>query len=475
MFYRQKVAATDMALRSHSAPVRASAAVRGLAQAALGVLVLLGVAPVAAVAQNFPSVASGGVGGVSINARGIASRSDVEVSGELREHYATALSRMPSDLNKRTPLRKVSLKRLDAEVARCLAAGEDLPAEVQFLAGLQEVRYVLVYPDEQDIVLVGYGEAWRLDDRGTFVGVSTGRPVLWLDDLVVALRTARDVRTDGISCSIDPSTAGLARMQQFLASSGEMLSSDPNAAIIEIEESLGPQRITVAGVPTTSHFARVMVAADFRMKCLAMNFEPSPVKGLNSYLHVASGRGSMMPRWWLEPAYDAIVRTDDNLAWEIRGARVKTVTEDSSVDDAGQRTRSGKTSPDAQRWADQFTRRYADVARHIPIFAELSNLMDLAVVGAILAKEDFTAKANCPLLALTGAEGLPPAQLTAAKQVDSRASFFRKGNSWVVSASGGVVIDSWGPLEKPAPDADGKVAELRDKSHAAADSAWWWN
>ena len=435
-------------------------------------------------------MASGGVGGVAINARGIVSRADVELSGELRERYAAALARLPADLNKRTPLRKVSLKRLDAEVARSRAAGEDLPEEVQFLAGLQDVRYVLIYPDQQDIVLVGYGEAWRLDDRGTFVGVSTGRPVLWLDDLVVALRTARDVQADGISCSIDPSAAGMARLQQFLASSGELLSSDPirgdvltallssdpGAAIIEIEESLGPQRITVAGVPATSHFARVMVAADFRMKCLAMNFEPSPVKGLGSYLHVASGRGSMLPRWWLEPDYEAILRTADNLAWEIRGARVKTVTEDSSVDDAGQRTRSGRASPDAQRWADQFTRRYADVARHIPVFGELSNLMDLAVVAALLAKEDFTAKANCPLLALTGADGLPSLELAAPRQVESRASFFRKGNSWVVSASGGVVINSWGALERLAPDTDGKVAEVREKSRAAAaDSLWWWN
>ncbi|MBX9788301.1 MAG: DUF1598 domain-containing protein [Pirellulales bacterium] len=441
----------------------------------LAPLVLVGALREPARAQQFPRVASGGVGGVAINARGILSRADVELSGELREHYAAALARLPADLNKHTPLRKVSLKRLDAEVARSRAAGADLPEEVQFLAGLQDVRYVLIYPDQQDIVLVGYGEAWRLDDRGTFVGVSTGRPVLWLDDLVVALRTARDVQADGISCSIDPSAAGMTRLQQFLASSGELLASDPNAAIIEIEESLGPQRVTVAGVPATSHFARVMVAADFRMKCLAMNFEPSPVKGLGSYLHLASGRGSMMPRWWLEPDYDAILRTADNLAWEIRGARVKTVTEDSSVDDSGQRTSSGRASPDAQRWADQFTRRYDDVSRHIPVFAELSNLMDLAVVAALLTKEDFTAKANCPLLALTGADGLPPLELPAARQVDSRASFFRKGNSWVVSASGGVVINSWGALDKLSPDADGHVAEVREKSRAAPDSSWWWN
>ncbi|MGD9646995.1 MAG: DUF1598 domain-containing protein [Pirellulales bacterium] len=431
--------------------------------------------PAAALAQNFPSTVSGGVGGVAINARGIVSRANVELSGELRAHYAQALAGLPAELNKRQPLRKVSLKRLDAEIARSLAAGEDLPEEVQFLAGLQEVRYVLVYPDQQDIVLVGYGEGWRLDDRGAFVGVSTGRPVLWLDDLVVALRTARGVQVDGISCSIDPSAAGLARMQQFLATSSGMLTTDPNAAIIEIEESLGPQRITVAGVPATSRFARVMVAADFRMKCLAMNIEPSPVKGLNSYLHMASGRGSMMPRWWLEPDYDAIVRTDDALAWEIRGAGVKAVTEDSTVDAAGERTRTGKKSPDAQRWADQFTRRYGEVARQIPVFAELSNVMDLAVVGAILAKDDLAARASCLLPTLTTADELPLAQLAAARQVDSRVSFFRKGNSWVVSASGGVVIHSWSALDKLTPDSDGKVSDLRDKSQAVADSAWWWN
>ena len=58
------------------------------------------------------------------------------------------------------------------------------------LAGLQEVRYVFVYPEQKDIVLVGYGEGWRIDTRGNIVGVTTGKPVLLLDDLLTALRTA---------------------------------------------------------------------------------------------------------------------------------------------------------------------------------------------------------------------------------------------------------------------------------------------
>ena len=56
-----------------------------------------------------------------------------------------------------------------------------------------------------------------------------------------------------------------------------------------MEQALGPQTITVTGVPATSHFARVMVAADYRMKRLSMNMEPAPIAGLPSYLEMMSG------------------------------------------------------------------------------------------------------------------------------------------------------------------------------------------
>ena len=56
-----------------------------------------------------------------------------------------------------------------------------------------------------------------------------------------------------------------------------------------MEEAVGPQTITVTGVPATSHFARVIVAADFRMKRLAMNFEPAPVDGMPSFLTMLKG------------------------------------------------------------------------------------------------------------------------------------------------------------------------------------------
>jgi hypothetical protein len=40
------------------------------------------------------------------------------------------------------------------------------------------------------------------------------------------------------------------------------------------------------GVPTDSRFAQVLVAADYRMKRIGMNFEKAPVRGLPSYLEM---------------------------------------------------------------------------------------------------------------------------------------------------------------------------------------------
>ena len=58
------------------------------------------------------------------------------------------------------------------------------------MAGLTRVKYVLVYPEQNDVVLAGPAEGWRVDALGNVVGASSGQPVLLLDDLMVALRVA---------------------------------------------------------------------------------------------------------------------------------------------------------------------------------------------------------------------------------------------------------------------------------------------
>jgi hypothetical protein len=346
---------------------------------------------------------------------------------------------------------------------------------VQFLGGLQAIRYVFVYPEEKDIVLVGPAEGWKVDAKGNMVGATTGRPVLQLDDLVVALRTAAAAAPTGITCSIDPTPEGLKQLQGYLAKQKTI--GNPEQTAANIEQALGRQQITFTGVPATSHLARVLVAADYRMKRLAMNFEPSPVRGLPSFLSMmtTSGRGmaNMLPRWWLEPKYEAVLRDPQGLAWELRGASVVAMTEEDFLSANGQREHSGRANPMAQKWADKMTEHYDELAVAEPIFGELRNCMELAIVGALVAKDRLVERSGCSLPVLLDAGQLKTAEFPAPAQVDSRVSMLKKGHNWLISASGGVMIQPGAVLQK-VESSDAPTA-ARVKSQPQGKTQWWWN
>ncbi len=327
------------------------------------------------------------------------------------------------------------------------------------------------------------GGKWS--DSGEIVGATTGRAVLLLDDLLVALRSAMQAAQGGISCSIDPTAEGLRRYQEMMKFQ-QTIGSDPQATVHGIEQALGPQTITLTGVPPTSHFARVMVAADYRMKRLAMNFDPPPINGLPSYLQMVRPglKGSAMPRWWLATNYDPLLTDAEGLAWELRGPGVKAMTEEDFLLANGDRVHSGKASPTAQKWANNMTARYDELSKRDTIFGELRNCMDLAIVAALLFKENLPGKANCDLSALVGEDGPPVDAFAAPKQVDTQGSFIKKGENWIISASGGVLIHSWGEADRKEQSA--KLDPLRAQAArpaeqstaeqtAAKPTSWWWN
>ena len=386
-------------------------------------------------------IRGGAVGGVTIDADGVLSNSTVTDLQELQAAWQAGLEEIPANLDDPADLRFVSLKRLEAEISRHRDALQPLPDAVTYLAGLQRVRYVLVYPEQSDIVLAGPAEGWRIDSLGHAVGATSGRPVLLLDDLMAALRTATTSERTGLSCSIDPTDEGIQRAQRVQRDLRAGMS--PEQAAQMLEEALGPQVIIVAGVPATSHFERVMVAADFRMKRLAMDFQPAPIDGMPSYLQLArnSRRASanLLPRWWLAAEYDALHRDADGLAWELRGQGVKCLTEQDAVQASGARTQTGKTEPAAQEWADTFTARFEELAREDSTFGQLRNIMDLAIVGALVAKERLADRAGLAIPRLMGDEMLP--RYNAPRHVASQASFVKKRGGGVISTKDGVQME----------------------------------
>jgi hypothetical protein len=410
------------------------------------------------------------VGGIAVNADGVVDVPSVEdeaVLGQLRE---TALAAVPKKLEAWTDLRAVSLKQIEAEIARCLAEGKALPEAVRYLGGLQRVQYVLVYPEQNDIVLAGPAEGWRVDALGNVVGLTTGRPVALLEDLIVALRTRDVAQLEAISCSIDPTPAGMQRFQAVFSTLREM--GNPDETLPALEEALGPQKITVTGVPQTSHFARTLVAADFRMKRLAMGFEDSPVAGMPSFMDMlATSRGnqSATPRWWLAPKYEPLARDAEGLAWQLRGQGVQCLTEEDHFNSAGKRETSSKASATATKWANTLTEKFAELADHDSSFGQLRNAMDLAIVAALLDKEGLLAKANLELPKLTREVEL--SEYYAPRESASKASFVRRRRDFVISTSGGVQIVPWQLTEQVEEVAS--LGEVR-KGLPAPGAEWVW-
>jgi len=429
-------------------------------------------------AQVQPVVAGGfinrAVGGISINSQGLIENAGVDVLGRLRAERARLLQQVPADLHAAASLRKVSLRGLDEAIQESLRTNKPLSDDVVLMAGLQDIHYVFVYPEQKDIVLVGFGEGWQLDRNGNFVGITTGKPVLLLDDLLVALRTAATTAQAGITCSIDPTPEGLQRLKVYVAT----LSTAGNrrTTATNIEKALGRQKVSFTGVPATSHLAAVLVAADFRMKRLAMKFEKPPVNGLPSYLDMFRptelGVSNIMQRWWLEPKYESVLRSADGLAWEFQGGSVKCMTEEDYAA-AGQLEHSGHANTVAQKWADNMTAHYDELAVAAPVFGELRNCMQLALVGALVAHERLIDKAGCALPALMDATAFKTLELPAPTQVDSKASMVKQGSNWVISASGGVNFIPGEIMSKARESA--APAAARSKAANPGKSGWYWN
>jgi hypothetical protein len=78
------------------------------------------------------------------------------------------------------------------------------------------------------------------------------------------------------------------------------------------------------------------------------------------------------------------------------------------------------------------------------VFGQLRNLMDLCVVAAVISKEGLIERAGCDLSLLTRADSdLVLASLHPPRTVDTQCSFTKRGREYLITASGGVQIDSW--------------------------------
>lgn len=328
---------------------------------------------------------NGGTGAITTFRNGVV----IDVAGQLRfaqpkQVKSSSLLAGPAStlkLVKDAELRFVSLPKLESQLRALSEAGQPVPDSLRYLGGMYEIQAIAVDAAAGDLFLVGPAGPWEINKQGVAVHLATQRPVLHLDDLVACLRNVMYGRSI-LGCSIDPKPGQFQKAAE--------LASKWNLTVPQVRDrfltAVGPQDTAVFGVPTWSHAAHVLLTADYHIKLLAMGSIDAGPK-LPSFLDrcKADDPPSEIIRWWFTLADPEIQESEDGNLFTIRGPVMELKTEAKFV--AGQRGGNQAAPPRsmaAETFVADFNRQLPQVRRLFPVYGQLENLFQWAVVAQVI-------------------------------------------------------------------------------------------
>ena len=351
-------------------------------------LFVIGCLPVLAMAPKAPAQVEpisvfpfGGVPGVYLDTDGAVRVRQVDTKQELASMQARlrAAARAKDD-----PLVYISLPKLFAQVRMLQEAGKPLPEELKYLGGMTRLQYVFVLGEQKDLVIAGPAEQWHVlrqagDPCEFVVGARTGRPVMQLDDLVVAMRTAREGGGKVFGCGIWPSPDSLRIADDI---ERRMVRNTRAERMAALQQELGPQEVKIFGARPDTRLAFVCVAADYELKRLALGIDRAPVAGVgNGVDHSRSAAN----KFWFESAYDPLLVSADGNAYELRGPRLLVRAGQFDFDPRG-------ATEKAKTFAANFTKHVAELAAAQPLIAELQNVADESLLANLIRHDRLAQK-----------------------------------------------------------------------------------
>jgi len=427
-------------------------------------------------------------GGVFVDASGLMKRiGTASADSSLTALRTSSRSSIGNrQVRRKSALRKVSLTRLEQHVQLQWALGREPDESMKQLAGLQEIKYLMFYPETGDIVIAGPAGDWKLNSEGRAVSVDTGRPVLQLDDLVVVLRNSFD--GDGrFGCSINPIKENLAAVQAYSRESAKspIKPSQRDAWLKGLRDRLGRQEISVFGIDPRTRAARTLVEADYHMKLVGLGLQDG-TPGVTSYLDSIRVDTNGAPpaldvlRWWFTLNFDHVKTTKERDAFQFHGSGVKVLSENELLDDRGERVHTGTSDELNQQFAHSFTAHYDALAEKYPVYAELRNIFSLALVAAVIRSEDLAHRIDWEALHWRKLDRFRVALGEAPREVESVINHrVINRKHIVVGVSGGVSVDANHFVSTKSFKVDdyGLMQSSRSSStpKQSPRDAWWWD
>ena len=240
------------------------------------------------------------------------------------------------------------------------------------------------------------------------------------------------------------------------------------------------------GLDPRTRAARVLIEADYRMKLVGMGLEEG-VLGVPSYLEEVKRLGGDPPsmnvlRWWFTLNYEGIRATAARDAFQWEGPGVKVLSENELLSETGDRIHTGKSDELTSGFARSFTKHFEALAAKYPIYAELKNIFDLALVAGLIQSHDVPAQIGWHMTFLADPAGYRVALGPQPKEVGSVVNSVTVNKSrFFAGVSGGVSVDTSALVNAAAVRADDYG--VMDAAHASATpqaanvprDAWWWD
>lgn len=295
-----------------------------------------------------------------------------------------------------TERRAVSLKVLQQKVESCMAY-QDCSKNIIELCGLKKIDGFVIDKKNGDIILIGK--------------VDFTSPPLYLEDFVISLRNAQGKYSpySPPGCSIDPTPETLKQLQWIRKKIANYSTRETERFLEQWHTiCIQPEQVRVIGIPFDTHFAKVMVKADYYMKRVVDNSALLGIEGFEDLSDMTLNkvkrdciRGqsvSLSPslnRFWFFPGNVLYVKNKGIVI--IKQCQIRLLTEEEFLAKTGEVTSTGYPDPLAKRFAENFTAKYEQIAEKKPIYAELESLFRFIALVRAINHENAISKAGINL------------------------------------------------------------------------------
>jgi hypothetical protein len=185
-------------------------------------------------------------------------------------------------------------------------------------------------------------------------------------------------------------------------------------------------------------------------------------------------------RWWFTMNYRSVLAGPQRNVFQLRGTGVKVLSENELLNEQGGRVHTGQSDDLNQQFADNFTAHFADLAARYPVYAELQNIFDLALVSALIKTEKLAAQVGWHMTCFNDARQFAVSAGHAPTAVETVVNHRVVNKIHVLAAvSGGVSIDPAPLVRSAAVELDRHGALINTyrlaPAPAAANDRWWWD